>query len=82
MYDEESTLQEKVYYYVHTLLAVFFFLFVADKIMNWFQPGYVVHFQSEWSKFWQIFAYSYAMIKKLVFFIFKLPEIILKPIYR
>ena len=43
-YGEELTMKEKVYYYVHTLLAVFFFLFVADKIMNWFQPGYVARF--------------------------------------
>lgn len=46
MPNQEKGLNEKgmwyqLYYYFQTLLALFIFLFVADKIMNWFQPGYL-----------------------------------------
>lgn len=71
-----------MYYYFQTLLALFVFLFVADKIMNWFQPGYLQRFVDEWAHFGQVFTYAYEMAKKLVFFIFKLPEMVLEPLFR
>lgn len=72
----------QMYYYFQTFLALFIFAFVADKIINWFQPGYLVKFVDEWASFGQIFTYAFQMIKKLIFFIFKLPEIIVEPLYR
>lgn len=80
--DEKSSVWSELYYYFQNILALLIFLFVADKIMNWFLPNFHQRFVDEWAQFGHLFTYAFEMGKKLVYFIFKIPEIVLEPLFR
>ena len=72
----------KLDYYFQIFFALCIFAFVADKILNGFMPGYAAQFVHEWSQFGHVFTYSYEAMKKFLLFVFRLPDIIMRPLLK
>ena len=71
-----------LYHYFQTLLALSIFLFVGDKIMNWFQPDYVARLMNEAASCGHMFGYAYEITIKFIYFVFKLPNILIDPLFK
>ena len=78
----EESIWSVLYHYFQTLLALSIFLFVGDKIMNWFQPDYLNRLLGEAALFGQMFGFAYDIAIKFIYFVFKLPNVILDPLLR